>query len=119
MHSEKKNLLWMMVKKIRLFVILSKVPFYPWNYFFLGKEYLRMDAPLKAARNFTKAGGIMWKKGYKSLTKAAYDEADEIYQNLRKENPDLLEREDYRNMARIRAFFAPLISDKDMLIFCK
>jgi tetratricopeptide (TPR) repeat protein len=111
MHSKKKHLVSILENKIRLLKILSRIPFYPWNYFFLGKEYLRMDEPLKAARNFMKAGEIVANKGYKNLTKTAYEEAKEIYQDLRKKNPALLERKDYANLGSIHAFFDPFLKD--------
>ena len=118
MHSKKRNLLRTLKTKIRLLIIVSKVPFYPWNYFFLGKEYLRMDEPLKAARNFTKAGKIMANKGYRSLAETAYKEAKEIYQNLRTNNPSILVIVDYANLGRIDAFLDPF-PDKNTMIFCK
>jgi len=118
MQSEKKNLLRTLEIKICFLKILSKALLYPWNYFFLGKEYLKMDEPLKAARNFTKAGKIMANKGYRSLTESAYKEAKEVYQNLQIKNPSILERKDYANLGRIDAFLDPF-PDKDTMIFCK
>lgn len=118
MQSEKKNLLRTLEIKICFLKILSKTLLYPWNYFFLGKEYLKMDEPLKAARNFTKAGKIMATKGYRSLTESTYKEAKEVYQNLQIKNPSILERKDYANLGRIDAFLDPF-PDKDTMIFCK
>jgi tetratricopeptide (TPR) repeat protein len=116
MHSKKKNLIKTVKNKICLLKILSRAPFYPWDYFYLGKEYLRMHKPSEAARNFMKAGQIMANIGYKSLTEAAYEEAKEIYQNLEKENPVLLKRKDYANFGRIHAFFDPF--PKDSIYLC-
>ena len=116
MRSKKKNLLRTIDNELRFLKILSRAPFYLWGYFFLGKEYLRMHKPLKAARNFMKAGQIITNKGHKSLIKTAYEEAKEIYQNLEKENPALLERRDYANLGRIGAFFDPF--PKDSIYLC-
>lgn len=111
MHNEMKNPLRTIQKEIRLLKILARVPFYPWSCYLLGKEHLRIDEPLKAARKFMKAGEIMANKFYKNLTEAAYEEAKEIYQNLEKENPVLLGRRDYANLGRIGAFTDPFPSD--------
>ncbi|MCK4429715.1 MAG: hypothetical protein KAW19_00280 [Candidatus Aminicenantes bacterium] len=59
----------------------------------------------------------MSKKRYRSLAETAYNEAKEIYQNLRKKNPTILERKDYANLGRIDAFLDPF-PDKDTMIFC-
>jgi len=118
MIRKKKNFIKPIENKIRLLKIVSGIPFIPWNHFLLGKEYLRMSKPLKAARHFMKAGEIMANNGYKSLTETAYEEAKKIYQDLEKENLALLEKKDYANMGRIDAFLNPF-PDKNALIFCK
>ena len=81
MHYENGNLLQILKTKIRLLKIISHAPFYPWSYFFLGREYLNLNKPLKAARNFTKAGEMMEKQGHRSLKETAYKEAEKVYQN--------------------------------------
>ena len=115
MHYENGNLLQILKTKIRLLKIISKAPLYPWSYFFLGKEYLILNQPLKAARNFIKAGKMMAKQGHRSLKETAYKEAEKVYQNLINKNPSVLETKDYGNLGSIDGFLHCFRGKK---IFC-
>ena len=114
-HYKNRKLLRILKTKIRLLKIICNVPFYPWSYFFLGREYLNINQPLKAARNFSKAGEMMDKQGHRILKETAYKEAEKVYQNIKINNPSALETKDHGNLGSIDAFLHPFRGKK---IFC-